>query len=148
MSLLAQLNIARLNVPWDDPGFEDFQRALDPVNASAEECPGFVWRLKSAADDSPEMVAFEEEGWLVNLTVWRCVKDLQDFVRSAGHLSIMRRRAEWFSPVKANLVLWWIADGTRPVFRDAMQKRELLLRLGPTPEAFNFRETFPPVQSG
>ncbi len=58
----------------------------------------------------------------------------------------MRRRAEGFSPVEANLVLWWMADETRPVFRDAMAKRELMLRRGPSPEAFNFRQSFPPVQ--
>lgn len=145
MTALAQFNLARLKVPWDDPGFEDFTQALDPVNSSAELSPGFVWRLNSAADDSPELVAFEADGWLVNLTLWKSLQALQDFVRSTHHLAIMRRRSEWFSPVPCNLVLWWMPDGERPSFKEAMRRRDLLLEQGPTAEAFSFRKSFPPI---
>jgi hypothetical protein len=42
---LAQVNIARLRAPLDDPALADFVALLEPVNAAADRAPGFVWRL-------------------------------------------------------------------------------------------------------
>ena len=42
---LAQINIARLVAPLDDPDVAAFTRAIDAVNALGEAHPGFVWRL-------------------------------------------------------------------------------------------------------
>ncbi|MEM1413180.1 MAG: DUF3291 domain-containing protein [Pseudomonadota bacterium] len=145
MPVLAHFNIARMKVDWDDPAFADFRDALDPVNADSEAHPGFIWRLKSAEDDSPELVAFENEGWLVNLTAWTDLDSLKAFVRSLGHLAVMRRRGEWFETTPANLVLWWLPEGERPTFEDAMRRRDHLLAHGPGPEAFNFRQPMPPL---
>lgn len=146
MARLAHLNIARMKVDWDDPEFRDFREALDPVNRSAEESPGYLWRLVAAEDDSPEMVAFESEGWLLNLTVWESVEALQAFVRSPGHLAIMKRRAEWFAPVEVRVVLWWLDDDELPRFEDAMRRLERLRSEGPSQAAFDFRMPFPPLQ--
>lgn len=44
---LAQVNIARLIAPLDAPALGDFMAALDPVNAAADQAPGFVWRLQT-----------------------------------------------------------------------------------------------------
>ena len=44
---LAQVNVARLLAPLESAQLEGFVQALDPVNASAEAAPGFVWRLKT-----------------------------------------------------------------------------------------------------
>ena len=43
---LAQFNISRLKAPLDDPSLKEFVDFLDPVNAFAEQSPGFVWRLR------------------------------------------------------------------------------------------------------
>ena len=45
---LAQFNISRLKAPLDDPSLKEFVDFLDPVNAFAEQSPGFVWRLTAA----------------------------------------------------------------------------------------------------
>jgi len=42
---LAQINIGRLVAPLDDPQIADFVAALEPVNALADNAPGFVCRL-------------------------------------------------------------------------------------------------------
>ena len=42
---LAQFNIARLRAPLDAAKMAEFVAFLNPVNAFAEQSPGFVWRL-------------------------------------------------------------------------------------------------------
>ena len=44
---LAQLNIGRFRAPLDDPIMEGFRTQLDPINALADQSPGFVWRLQT-----------------------------------------------------------------------------------------------------
>lgn len=144
MAVLAQLNIARLDVDWEAPEFADFRQALDPVNAAADNSEGFVWRLQAEPGQDPALDAFEAEGWLFNLTVWRSVEQLLAFVRSPAHLAIMRRRGEWFQSGESTTVLWWIDEDTRPSFSDAMERLERFRAHGPTASAFSFREPFPP----
>ena len=50
MYQLAQVNIARLLAPLDDPLLADFVANLEPVNALADRADGFVWRLQDAGD--------------------------------------------------------------------------------------------------
>lgn len=121
----------------------DFMAALDPVNALAEASPGFVLRMVSGPQDSPEQIAFEASGWLLNISVWAGLEDLRRFVRSEGHMAVMRRRAEWFNAVEVNLCLWWVDEGHRPDFAEAMQRLEYLREHGPSAQAFNFRSSFP-----
>ena len=56
---LAQINVARLLAPLDSELLDGFVRSLDPVNASAEAAPGFVWRLKTEDGNATSIVAFE-----------------------------------------------------------------------------------------
>lgn len=144
MAVLAQLNIARLAVDWEAPEFADFRDALDPVNASADVSDGFLWRLQAKPGEDPALDAFEAAGWLFNLTVWRSVDHLLDFVRSPGHLAIMRRRGEWFAPGQSTTVLWWMEEGATPGFSEAMDRLEHYREYGSTPFAFSFKERFPP----
>jgi hypothetical protein len=41
------------------------------------------------------------------------------------------------------LALWWVPAGTVPTLQDGMAKLELIGRLGPTQEAFDFKHPFP-----
>ena len=49
---LAQMNIARMLYPLDDPKMEGFTSQLETINALAERSPGFVWRLKDDDGDA------------------------------------------------------------------------------------------------
>ena len=49
---LAQVNIARMKAPMDDPLMARFVEWLAPINALAERSPGYVWRLQSAEGDA------------------------------------------------------------------------------------------------
>lgn len=145
MHQLAQLNIARSRYGKDDSAMRDFIDALDPVNATADQGPGFVWRLVSDDDDSPELAEFEASGWLVNMSVWESLENLKQFMTTPLHLSIMRRRAEWFiKQDQPTMVLWWVEPGHRPTFAEAMDRLEHLRLHGPGQAAFDFSHPYPP----
>jgi hypothetical protein len=52
---LAQINIARLIAPLDDPKIAGFVSQLEPINAVADRAPGFVWRLKSESGNATDI---------------------------------------------------------------------------------------------
>jgi hypothetical protein len=146
---LAQLNVARMTMAYDDPRMQDFIDGLGPVNQLADNSPGFVWRLVSDESPDPQLAAFESSGWLVNMSVWESLDHLKSFVSAPLHLAIMRRRAEWFKKMdEATMVLWWVRAGHRPAFAEAMQKLELIRSHGSGPEAFSFGQPFDPPGSG
>lgn len=144
MAHLAQLNIARMKTAYEDPSMKDFVDALEPMHELSDRSPGSIWRLDSGLDPEPDLVSFEASGWLVNMSVWRSIEDLKSFVMSPFHLSIMRRRAEWFEKSDlATMVLWWIPEGNTPTFTEAMERLETLRERGPTVQAFSFARPFP-----
>ncbi|HEV2766500.1 MAG TPA: GNAT family N-acetyltransferase [Acidimicrobiales bacterium] len=78
---LAQVNIARLRAALDSEELADFVAALDPVNASADEAVGFVWRLQTEDGNATAVRAFEWDaagsaGVIVNLSLWESVDAL------------------------------------------------------------------------
>ncbi|MBI1358689.1 MAG: DUF3291 domain-containing protein [Alphaproteobacteria bacterium] len=142
---LAQVNIGRFIKPIDDPANADFMDALDRVNALAEGSPGFVWRLTGEGGNATDIRAFDDPQMAINMSVWESVDALAGFAyRNMDHRSVMRRRGEWFEEMKIYMALWWVPAGTLPTLEDAKAKLDLLARLGPTQEAFTFKQPFPP----
>ncbi len=140
---LAQLNVAKMIAPLESPILADFVANLDSINALAEGSPGFVWRLQSDAGDATSFRPFDDD-MLVNLTVWKDVQSLHDFVYKSGHVEIMRRRKEWFSQMQeAYVVLWWVPVGHKPSIEEAGEKLKLLETNGPGSEAFTFKSAYP-----
>jgi len=141
---LAQLNIARLVAPLDHPAMSDFVALLEPINATADESPGFVWRLQTDEGDATSVRAFDDDRWLVNLSVWESIEALHAFTYRGDHTAPLRRRREWFEPTDGpTTVLWWIEEGRIPTVGEAKARLELLIEDGPTQEAFTFRHSFP-----
>ena len=147
---LAQVNIGRLTAPVDSPVLAGFMAALDPVNAAADQAPGFVWRLQTEDGNATAIQAF---GWdaagsagvILNMSVWTDVEHLGAFVFGEMHRQIMRRRREWFHPMReAYLACWWVPAGHRPGTGEAEERVRYLRRHGPTPHAFNLRVSYPP----
>lgn len=143
---LAQVNIGRLNAPIDHPDIAEFKDALDTINALAESSPGFVWRLQ---DDVGNATSIEvdpgDELVIPNMSVWRSVESLSEFVYRSDHTPFLRRRREWFQRFGSTfMALWWVPDGHRPTLDEAKERLSILDREGPTPEAFTFRHRFPP----
>jgi hypothetical protein len=144
---LAQLNIAVMKEPLESPSMADFVANLDRINALAEQSPGFVWRLQT---DEGEPTALRPLGdnTLVNISVWRDVESLNDYVYKSAHVEIMRRRKEWFERMsEAYVVLWWVPVGQRPTIAEATLKLNQLREHGPSAVAFTFRQPFPPPEA-
>jgi hypothetical protein len=142
---LAQLNIGLIRGPIDSPVMADFAAGLARINALAERSPGFVWRLQTADGDATAIRPFENENLLVNMSVWRDVDALRRYVYHSEHVDLMRRRREFFERMpQAFLVLWWVPRGHRPGIPEAMARLEMLRARGSGPEAFTFREAWPP----
>jgi hypothetical protein len=140
---IAQINVARFRIERGSPENAAFEAALAEVNLLAELAPGFVWRMIGEGERVDRAV-FDDDRLTVNLTVWRRIDDLAAFAyRHPTHRAIMRRRREWFVEMPAYLALWWVKAGATPTLHDGKSKLDLIARLGPTAEAFDFRTLFP-----
>ena len=146
---LAQVNVARLVAPLESPELADFVTSLDPVNLAAELAPGFVWRLQSEDGNATSFHAFtwdigDSAGVITNMSVWVDVEHLAAFVYGEAHRRVLRRRREWFEPMReAYAACWWVPAGRRPTLTEAEERIRGLRRVGPTPFAFTLREHFP-----
>jgi hypothetical protein len=142
---VAVFNIARLVAPMDDARIDDFRNGLDPINALAEESPGFVWRLQDESGNATNITPYPDPLVITNMAVWESIDDLAEFTYRSGHLDFLRRRREFFEhDTEAYLVLWWIPRGHVPTMDEAMARLDHLREHGPTPHAFTFRHRFEP----
>lgn len=147
---LAQVNIMRLKAPLESDSLRPFVAALDPVNALAEQAPGFVWRLKSEDGDATAFRIFGDDMLLVNMSTWTSLEALHDYVYRTAHVEIMRRRREFALPPAAGdvaMALWWVPAGHRPTVKEAEDRLRHIRAHGPTPFAFSPRSPFPPAPS-
>jgi uncharacterized protein DUF3291 len=141
---LAQINIARMLAPIDDPVMADFVAQLPPINALAEESPGFVWRLQSEDGDATSIKVYDDAMVIINLTVWESVEALRQFVYKSNHYGVLRERKRWFELFKGPYyALWWIPAGHLPDPQEGKERLEHLREHGETPYAFSFKNVFP-----
>jgi GNAT superfamily N-acetyltransferase len=140
---LAQLNIATLRYPLDDPRAADFVEALSTVNGAGEQSPGFVWRLQSDAGDATDIQVFDDPLIIVNLTVWESVDHLKAFAFRGLHRDYLRRRSEWFVEGSTRTALWWLPSTQLPNTDDAKRRLEFFEAFGPSPYAFRMGQTHP-----
>ncbi len=140
---LAQINIAKLLEPIDSPLLEDFVKDLDRINEIAEKSKGFIWRLKDDTGNATNINPFDESSFIVNISVWKTIDDLKDFVYNSGHMEVFRKRAKWFEKMKTpHMALWWIKAGDIPTAKDGQNKLLQLENLGETQESFSFKLLF------
>jgi len=141
---LAQVNVARLLAPIDDPLIADFVAQLDAVNALADASPGFAWRLKDDSGNATSIPAFDDPRMIINMSVWESLEALRDYVYRSDHTKVLTRRREWFEKLdRPHLALWWIAAGTLPTVEEATRRLQILAERGPSADAFTFRDRFP-----
>ncbi len=145
---LVQLNIARMRAPLDDPLMKEFVDRLEPLNAIADEAPGFVWRLQGEEGNAIAIRAFEDDRLLINMSVWTSIESLRDYVYRGVHTEPLKRRQEWFETMDGpTSVLWWVPAGHVPTAAEARETLDRLRRNGPTATAFTFKDSFAPPET-
>ena len=143
LARLAQINVARMLYPIDHPGMAAFVAGLDPINALADQAPGFVRRLQDESGNATAFNPFDDPMIIVNMSVWASVEALFDFVYTSDHTAIMRRRKTWFEkPTEAHMALWWIPAGSLPTAQEGKARPLHLREHGPTAFAFSFKRPF------
>jgi Domain of unknown function (DUF3291) len=141
---LAQINIARLVAPIDDPVIAGFVAQLETVNALAESAPGFLWRLQSDSGNATDIAYSDDPLIIVNMSVWESVETLQQFTYGPRHIGVFRDRFRWFEkPSLPNYCLWWSPAGHRPTVAEGRDRLQHYQDHGATPYAFWFSQRFP-----
>ncbi len=136
---IAQLNVATARYETDDPRFADFMNNLDRVNAIAERSPGFVWRLKDDSGNATNIRPADDPLFLVNMSVWETVEDLERFVFATAHRKIYARGEEWFHKMTTpRFVMWPVPVGHRPSIDEALARLARLTGEGPSDDAFGW----------
>ena len=147
---LAQINIARLIAPLDDPKIAGFVSQLDTINAVADSAPGFVWRLKSESGNATDIAYNDDPFIIVNMSVWESIEALRNYAYRSDHRKVFQDRAKWFEKMdKPNYCLWWIPVGHIPTVVEGRERLEHYRVHGATPYSFWFSQRFPqPTDEG
>jgi hypothetical protein len=144
---LAQINIAQMQVPLDDPQMKDFVDNIDRINAVADDADGFVWRLQTEEGDATALRIFNNEYLIVNMSVWASIDALFAYTYKSDHVDIYRRRREWFDKMQSHyMALWWIPAGHIPTTEEARDKLAYMDEYGITPLAFTFKQRYTPEE--
>jgi hypothetical protein len=141
---IAQINIARMLAPIDDPIMADFVEQLAPVNALADGSPDFVWRLQTDSGDATSIKVYDDDSIIVNLTVWESVEALREFVYKNAHYGVLRDRKRWFKKFDGpSYALWWVHAGQLPGIETGKERLDYLRQHGDSAYAFSFKHLFP-----
>jgi len=145
---LAQVNIARMNTPLEDPAMAGFVARLDEINAVADRSPGFVWRLQTSEGNATYLRPYDDDRILFNMSVWESVESLRAYVYQSVHVELLRQRSDWFARFDGvYMALWWVPTGHRPSVDEAKKRLASLSEKGATPFAFTFKQPFPPDEA-
>lgn len=143
---LAQINIANAHDTMESDVMKGFVDRLDEINLLAETSPGFVWRLQTEDGDATAIQAFDDPLILINMSVWRDIEALKNFVYKSMHVELIRDRDAWFTKlVKVHQALWWVPEGHIPTMVEGKEKLDLLHHNGPSRAAFTFAKPYEPT---
>ena len=141
---LAQINIAQARDEMDTITMKGFVGRLDEINALAEASDGFVWRLQTEEGDATSIQAFDDPSLIVNMSVWRDIDSLKNYVYKSMHVELIRDRDAWFSKIQnVHQTLWWVPAGCVPTVEEGKEKLALLEAHGATNNTFTFAKSFP-----
>jgi hypothetical protein len=125
----------------DDPIMKEFVDNLDVVNGEAEKSEGFIWRLTDEEDNATSFDPYHNVRIIINVSVWKDVDSLKNFIFKGSHLSFMRRRKEWFEKFgKAYFCMWRIEAGKVPTIEEAVDRLDHFQKHGSSDYAFDFKK--------
>ena len=139
---LAELNVGRLLAPTDDPRVAEFVSNLDRINGMGKRMPGFVWMMEGSGEPgmgNTENHIGDDPQFVANLTVWKDVESLGNFVWNTVHRQFYERRREWFQVFDAmHFVMWWIPKGHQPTLEEGLARLDRLKVEGDSDHAFGW----------
>ena len=145
---LAELNIAKTLHPLDHPAMADFINGLDRINQLAENSDGFCWRLKTDDNNATSIRIYNDDSIIVNLSVWKSIDHLMQFVYRTEHTDFFNRKKEWFSRLpEMHMAMWYVPAGHQPDVAEAEHRLTWLRRNGETPYSFSFKQRFTPAEA-
>ena len=137
---LAQVNIAKMLAPLDDPIMADFVNNLDRINELADQSSGFIWRLKGEEDNATAIKAFEDTSLIINMSVWKDLESLFNFTYNSNHIEVFKRRKDWFSKIKMlHMAFWFVPVGYIPSPVEAKERLNYINKFGETPCACSWK---------
>jgi len=140
---LAQVNIAEMIAPINDPIMTDFVSNLDRINELAEKSDGFVWRLKGDEGNATAITVFDNLFLIINMSVWKQIDDLFNFTYNSTHVEILKRKKEWFHKMpRMHMACWYVENGHEPSPLEAKERLYHLQEHGESPYAFTFKNRF------
>jgi len=147
---IAEINIARMRgMNINDPIMKEFVENLDTVNSLAENSDGFVWRLKDDNNNATNFNPYDDEQVIINISVWKSIESLENFMYKTFHSEFLRRRKQWFQTFgKAYTAMWWIVKEKFPTIQEAVEKLDYLQKNGPSEIVFDFKRKYPPPHPG
>lgn len=140
---LAQINIAEMLAPINDPIMKDFVDNLDRINKLAEQSQGFIWRLKGDEDNATAITVFDNLFLIINMSVWENIDALFDFTYKTVHVEILKRKKEWFHKMpRMHMAFWYVENGHEPTPEEAKERLYYLQEYGESPYAFSFKSKY------
>ncbi|RBJ66702.1 DUF3291 domain-containing protein, partial [Pseudomonas sp. MWU12-2534b] len=112
----------KAKAPLENPMLAEVLAQLPIVNAVADQSPGFVWRNQTKEGDSTNVRAFEDPSILMNMSLWKSLKDLKAFVFKVAHATPYKNGAQWFDRMEGHVtVLWWVPSGYFPTPEEGVE---------------------------
>jgi len=106
--------------PIDGSIIADFVANLERINALADDSEGFIWRITGEEDNATAIKIFEDDSIIINMSVWKDIASLKNYIYKTAHAEIMKRRKEWFSKMdKMHMVMWEVPEGHIPSPQEA-----------------------------
>lgn len=139
---LAEVNIAKMLAPLDDPIMQDFVSNIERINALADKSDGFVWRMQNEDKEEGDKI-FQDNSLVINISVWRDLESLFNYTYSSGHIEVFKRKKEWFDKMKfMHMAFWYVPVDHTPEFQEAKNRLDYIIKFGETPYAFSFKNKF------
>jgi hypothetical protein len=140
---------------YDSPRVEGF-RLREPLNfEAAKRAEGYVGR--SGYDGEPGPASWGEKVYPrfiegsgftdapSSLSLWTGLEALMAFTYTGVHADALKYARNWNQrQAWPSLVLWWVREGTQPLWAAGVERLEFLHDNGSTPRAFTFKAPFCP----
>lgn len=140
---LAQVNVAKVLAPMDDPVMNGFVDNLDSIYHISDVHEGFVCRINNEDYPTELRDVFPDESFINNISVWKDLNTLFDFTYKSGHVEILKKKKEWFSKIQMQYMgCWYVPEGYVPIHQEGKQRLNYFNKHGCRPYAFSFKDKF------